>query len=51
MVTILCEVFDMEIGQALDMVITTVSVCGVLALLAWAGFRLGTKITNRGVGK
>lgn len=35
----------------LTTVVTAVAVIGGAALLAWAGFRLGAKITNRGVGK
>ena len=35
----------------LTTVVTSVAVIGAIALLAWAGFRLGAKITNRGVGK
>lgn len=35
----------------LTTVVGVVAVIGGAALLAWAGFRLGAKITNRGVGK
>lgn len=35
----------------LTTVVAVVAVIGGAALLAWAGFRLGAKITNRGVGK
>lgn len=40
---------DFETG--LTTVVTAVAVIGGVALLGWAGFRLGAKITNRGVGK
>lgn len=40
---------DFETG--LTTVATAVAVVGGIALLGWAGFRLGAKITNRGVGK
>lgn len=40
---------DFETG--LTTVVTTVAVIGGVALLAWAGFRLGAKLVNRGVGK
>ena len=35
----------------LTAVVSTVAVIGGIALLAWAGFRLGAKLVNRGVGK
>ena len=35
----------------LTTVVTSVAVVGGVALLAWAGFRLGAKLVNRGVGK
>ena len=40
---------DFETG--LTTVVTAVAGIGGLALLAWGGFRLGAKITNRGIGK
>ena len=40
---------DFETG--LTTVVTAVAVVGGIALLGWCGFRLGAKITNRGVGK
>lgn len=35
----------------LQTVVAVVAVIGGVALLAWAGFRLGAKLVNRGVGK
>lgn len=35
----------------LTTVVEVVAVIGGVALLAWAGFRLGAKLVNRGVGK
>lgn len=40
-----------DFETALTSVVTVVAGIGGVALLAWAGFRLGAKITNRGVGK
>lgn len=35
----------------LQTVVAVAAVVGAAALLGWAGFRLGAKLTNRGVGK
>lgn len=40
-----------DFSTDLTTVVTSVAVIGGLALLAWAGFRLGAKLVNRGVGK
>lgn len=35
----------------LQTVVAITAVVGAVALLAWAGYRLGAKMINRGVGK
>lgn len=39
------------LSSGLDAVATAAVPIGIAALLVWAGFRLGAKLTNRGVGK
>lgn len=39
------------LSTGLDAVATAAVPIGIAALLVWAGFRLGAKLTNRGVGK